>query len=215
MSAKGCRTLSNGQKISTEIERVLAQAPSGASLYFVARLVEGASRPHRLVSALSELQHAERVTCRHTFWHTTEAFQLRHASFGYNTRADKLPDHDGPPVIGNPIFIGPIWEPAFAQALWDAGLKIVMQYPEEGYLLDIALLSEDNSVKLNVEVDGRSTHCDRRGRRKIKDVLRDAVLQQSGWHVKRFWVRELMDDMDACVSRVGQLWQDLLAKGGG
>jgi len=178
----------------------------------MARLVEGASRPHRLVSALSELQLAQRVTCRHTFWHATEAFQSRHAPDGYNARADKLPDQDGPPVIGNRIFIGPVWEPAFAQALWTAGLKIIQQYPENGYLLDIALVSEDRACRLNIEVDGRSTHCDRTGRRKISDVLRDASLQQAGWHVKRFWVRELMNDMDACVNQVGQLWQELLSR---
>ena len=204
--------MSSGQTLSAEIERVLSQAPSGASLYLTACLVKGSSRPHRLVSALSELQRAERITCRHTFWHTTEAFQSRHDPDGSNARAVKMPDQDGPPVIGNRIFIGPVWEPAFAQALWTAGLKIIQQYPANGYLLDIALVSEDRACLLNVEVDGRSTHCDRLGRRKISDVLRDASLQQAGWRVKRFWVRELMDDMDSCVRQVEQLWHETTTK---
>lgn len=164
-----------------------------------------------MVSELSTLLLTQKVECRNTFWHLAEPFRTHSTLLSAGANAHGL-GQDGPPVIGNPIFIGPVWEPAFAKALWNAGLKIVMQYPENGYLLDIALVSEDRACRLNVEVDGRSTHCDRRGRRKIKDVLRDAVLQQSGWIVKRFWVRELMDDMDACVSQVGQLWQELLEK---
>lgn len=206
--------MSNGQTLSAEIERILSHAPSGASLYLMGRLVESSSRTHRLVSALSELQRAERVTCRHTFWHNSEAIQSRTAPDGSNARAVKLPDQAGPPVIGNPILIGPVWEPAFAQALWTAGLKIIQQYPAKGYFLDIALVSEDRACLLNVEVDGRSTHCGRRGRRKIKDVIRDATLQQAGWYVKRFWVRELMEDMDSCVRQVEQLWREIMTKRG-
>ena len=117
---------------------------------------------------------------------------------------------DGPPVIGNRAFIGPVWEPAFAKALWEARLPVVQQYPAEQYFLDIALVSECGAHRLDVEVDGRSTHCDLFGRRKVADVIRDARLSCAGWAVKRFWVSELIENMDDCVNVVSELWNKMI-----
>lgn len=113
---------------------------------------------------------------------------------------------DGPTIIGNPAFIGPVWEPAFAKALWRANLPIIQQYPAENYFLDIAMISEDGKDRLDIEVDGKSSHCDQFGRRKVRDVIRDARLTSAGWTIKRFWVSELMHDMDGCVDQVKELW---------
>ncbi|MCK9303869.1 MAG: DUF559 domain-containing protein [Bacteroidales bacterium] len=115
---------------------------------------------------------------------------------------------DGPPIVGNPVFIGPVWEPAFAKALWSANLPIIQQYPAENYFLDIAMISEDGRYRLDIEVDGKSSHCDQFGRRKVRDVIRDARLTSAGWTIRRFWVSELMHDIAGCVDQVKELWSN-------
>lgn len=67
-------------------------------------------------------------------------------------------------------------------------------------------------MRLDIEVDGRTTHCDRFGRRKVGDIVRDARLASVGWFIKRFWVSELMRDMDGCVEQVNACWRQLAEK---
>jgi very-short-patch-repair endonuclease len=200
--------------VTEEIIKILEQSPNGRSIYLLQRKIESPLRTYNFLFALSELLDSRRVICQHTFFRGTKTHNATNVLPSTDIEKMLLNATDIPPIIGNSSFVGPVWEPAFAQALWNSGLKIVQQYPTEGYSLDIALLSMDPLLKIDIEVDGRSTHCDRHGRRKISDVIRDARLKQAGWIVKRFWVRELMDDMNACVMQVEQLLRELKLKRG-
>ncbi len=98
-----------------------------------------------------------------------------------------------------PVFDSP-WERALYEALVKADIKPITQYPLAGRRLDLAVLS--NNIKLDVEVDGDTYHRDRDGFRKVSDLWRDHVVTSLGWKVRRFWVYELKDDMGACVEQV-------------
>ena len=58
--------------------------------------------------------------------------------------------------------IGPVWEPALAEALSAAGLEYRQQYPACGFYLDFALFRADGH-KLDLEVDGERFHRDNMG----------------------------------------------------
>ena len=94
------------------------------------------------------------------------------------------------------------WEKVLAEALRDAGLAPVPQYPIAGRFLDLALLSPR---KIDIEVDGESVHRTAGGGRKDDDHWRDLQLQSLGWQVCRFWVYELRENLPRCVARVVQL----------
>lgn len=110
-----------------------------------------------------------------------------------------------PPIDGNPDLIGPVWEPRFAQALWDAGLPARKQYPACGRSLDIALIRD--GLKLGIEVDGEAYHRDSEGNRKQEDIERDLVLMANGWTIKRFWVYELREKWQESIDTVIRLWK--------
>lgn len=168
----------------------------------------------RLSSIAIALEHQaaqKRFVLNHlVYWALTEV--SRHPSPDQSPEVHTGQSTDGPLVIGNPALIGPVWEPEFALRLWRNGLHIIQQYPAEGYYLDIALVTDDGKVRLDIEVDGRTTHCDRFGRRKVGDIVRDARLASVGWFIKRFWVSELMRDMDGCVEQVNACWRQLAEK---
>ena len=100
--------------------------------------------------------------------------------------------------------IGPVWEPALADAMRSRGLKFEQQHHACGFYLDFALFP-GGGRKINVEVDGEQWHKDRNGRRKRSDVKRDRILRRQGWTVCRFWVYELREDMDGCVDQIARL----------
>ena len=80
-------------------------------------------------------------------------------------------------------------------------MATVPQYPMLGYRLDLAV----PELKIDIEVDGERYHRDPvTGRRKAEDLWRDLSLQGAGWHVVRFWVFELREDLDKCVCVVSQ-----------
>jgi very-short-patch-repair endonuclease len=56
--------------------------------------------------------------------------------------------------------------------------------------------------KIDVEVDGESTHRTAGGGRKDDDYWGDLQLQSLGWKVCWFWVYELREDLPRCVRRV-------------
>ncbi len=118
--------------------------------------------------------------------------------------AENVPRQASPPIDGNPDLIGPVWEPKFAQALWDMGLPVRKQYPACGRSLDIALLRD--GLKLGIEVDGEAYHRDANGNRKQEDIERDLVLMANGWTIKRFWVYELREQWQQCINDVEKLW---------
>jgi len=94
------------------------------------------------------------------------------------------------------------WEKILAEALTEAGVKVIPQYPIAGRFLDLAVV---HPVKVDVEVDGESFHRTAGGGRKDDDHWRDLQLQSLGWKVCRFWVYELREDLPRCVRRVVKL----------
>ncbi len=187
----------------------LSTAPNGLSLSMLRRQIGYSTRLHRIVLRLHALSLSKEISLDNgLYWTRDLAFRNRPAPKAPLAVSPTSTD-DGPPIIGDPSFIGPVWEPEFALRLWKRGLRIVQQYPAEGFLLDIALLAPGSGCKLDVEVDGRTTHCDRLGRRKVSDIVRDIRLTTAGWVVKRFWVAELMRDMEGCVEQVVALWNQL------
>ena len=93
-----------------------------------------------------------------------------------------------------------VWERRFDEALERAGVRTISQYPVAGRRLDLAVLQGD--LRLDIEVDGERYHRLPSGHRLDDDIWRDHQLRSIGWTVMRFWVYELREDMEACVSRV-------------
>jgi very-short-patch-repair endonuclease len=91
------------------------------------------------------------------------------------------------------------WEEVLANALREAGIDLIPQYPIAGRFLDLAIL---NPRKIDVEVDGESVHRTAGGGRKDDDYWRDLQLQSLGWKVCRFWVYELREDLTRCTQKV-------------
>lgn len=98
--------------------------------------------------------------------------------------------------------VGPVWEPALAEAMTKAGLQFHQQYPACGRFLDFALFNDE--MKLDVEVDGETYHRSGSGDRVSDDIRRDQALIANGWTILRFWVYELREDMDRCVEKINQ-----------
>ncbi|MBX3745681.1 MAG: DUF559 domain-containing protein [Verrucomicrobiae bacterium] len=94
------------------------------------------------------------------------------------------------------------WERVLAEALTQAGVKVIPQYPIAGRFLDLAVL---HPLKVDVEVDGESVHRTAGGGRKDDDYWRDLQLQSLGWKVCRFWVYELRENLPRCVHRICEL----------
>jgi very-short-patch-repair endonuclease len=94
------------------------------------------------------------------------------------------------------------WEKILADALTQAGVKVVPQYPIAGRFLDLAVV---DPIKVDVEVDGEAFHRTAGGGRKDDDHWRDLQLQSLGWKVCRFWVYELREDLPQCVRKVAKL----------
>jgi very-short-patch-repair endonuclease len=107
------------------------------------------------------------------------------------------------PTVANPQCVSD-WERIFYKALYSAGIRPIPQYPVEQYLLDFAVI--DGQRRLNIEVDGERYHRAWNGELCRKDQIRNQRLIELGWDVKRFWVYEIRDEMDACVQYVAD-WE--------
>lgn len=90
------------------------------------------------------------------------------------------------------------WEKCFHDALDNAGIKSVPQYPLAGRRLDLAL----PEYKIDIEIDGEKWHRDSEGHRKADDLWRDYTISLLGWQTIRFWVYELKYRLDECVQQV-------------
>ena len=90
--------------------------------------------------------------------------------------------------------IGP-WERVLYDTLVAKGLNPIPQHSVNQYRLDLAVISGDDRIA--IEVDGESTHVDSR-----LDAERDARLESLGWRVLRFWNHQIRDDLDYCVQRI-------------
>lgn len=92
------------------------------------------------------------------------------------------------------------WEKKLYEGLYRKGIKTVPQLQVDQYILDLALFI--NGKKLNIEVDGEAYHRSWDGELVKRDQIRNKRLIENGWDVKRFWVYEVRDDFDGCISRV-------------
>lgn len=93
------------------------------------------------------------------------------------------------------------WERKFYKYLFLAGHRPIPQYTVDQYDLDFALFG-GNDHKLNIEIDGERYHRDWDGELCRRDQIRNQRLMELGWDVMRFWVYEIRDDLDNCISRV-------------
>lgn len=103
------------------------------------------------------------------------------------------------PMVSNPERVSE-WEHRLYEALYRAGLRPIPQYSVEQYDLDFALFG--GGRQLNIEVDGEKYHRSWTGELCLRDQLRNQRLIELGWEVKRFWVYEVRDRLDECVSWV-------------
>lgn len=92
------------------------------------------------------------------------------------------------------------WEESLYEALASRDLHPIPQYPLAGRRLDIALILDD--LKIDIEVDGSAYHRNSDGTRKSGDLWRDFQITSLGWQVKRFWVYQLKENMEACVDDI-------------
>ena len=99
----------------------------------------------------------------------------------------------------SPSFESP-WEESLYMALASRGLRTIPQYPLAGLRLDLALILDD--LKIDIVVDGSAYHRNPDGTRRSGDLWRDAQTTSLGWLVKRFWVHQLKENMEACVDDI-------------
>ena len=105
------------------------------------------------------------------------------------------------PTVAHPERVSD-WERYFYAQLYLAGFRPIPQYDVEKYTLDFAIIQGNRS--LNIEVDGERYHRDWNGELLRDDQLRNTRLIELGWDVMRFWVYEIRDDIDGCLSRVAE-----------
>ncbi|MGN0844252.1 MAG: AAA domain-containing protein [Kiritimatiellia bacterium] len=99
------------------------------------------------------------------------------------------------------VKIGP-GEKRLQEALTNAGIETIAQYPVLGRYLDLAIVDEARNLKIDIEVDGQAYHLDRNGCRKNDDIHRDLLMATNGWKVLRFWHYEVIEHTAACVKKV-------------
>lgn len=97
------------------------------------------------------------------------------------------------------------WERVPAEALEQAGVEVVPQYPIAGRFRDLGIL---NPRKIDVAVDGESVHRTAGRGRKDDDHRRDLQLQSLGWQACRFWVYQLRGDLPAASARYRSFWKN-------
>ncbi|MDD7321021.1 MAG: DUF559 domain-containing protein [Firmicutes bacterium] len=97
------------------------------------------------------------------------------------------------------------WEKLFYAKLFKAGIVTIPQYPIDKYKLDLAIISGES--KLDIEVDGIMYHQTWDGELCYRDQLRNQRLYELGWDVIRFWVPDIRDNMSACIQKIAD-WMD-------
>jgi very-short-patch-repair endonuclease len=76
-----------------------------------------------------------------------------------------------------------------------AGVKFKRQKPIAGFIVDFVALD----LKLIVEIDG-GQHSERAG----EDEARTKVLEESGYHVVRFWNHDVLGNIDGVLEALVQ-----------
>lgn len=92
------------------------------------------------------------------------------------------------------------WERVLYRALYSAGVRPIPQFTVEQYDLDFAVII--GKRRLNIEVDGERYHRSWTGELCLRDQLRNQRLIELGWEVKRFWVYQVRDNIEICVSDI-------------
>lgn len=100
------------------------------------------------------------------------------------------------------------WEEILFKALLEEGIEAIPQYPVVGRRLDMALVDQKSGLRIDIEVDSDRFHRNPDGSRKKDDTWRDIYLMSLGWKVMRFWVYQLREDMDKCVSEIASAWRN-------
>ena len=103
------------------------------------------------------------------------------------------------PTVARPELVSD-WERIFYRALYARGIRAIPQYPVEKYLLDFLVAA--NGRRLAIEVDGERYHRNWTGELCRRDQIRNQRLFELGYDVRRFWVYEIRDDIEACVRSV-------------
>ena len=98
------------------------------------------------------------------------------------------------------------WEVYLFRQMREVGIDCIPQYAEGKYTLDFACLT--NKGKLNIEVDGERYHRNWTGEHCRYDQIRNERLIGDGWDVMRFWVPEIRDDTERCVSKIKEWFRD-------
>ena len=104
------------------------------------------------------------------------------------------------PTVSRPEQVSD-WERYFYKVLYQDGHRPIPQYTVDQYDLDFALFGSGEH-KLDIEVDGERYHRDWDGELCRRDQIRNQRLMEIGWDVMRFWVYEIRDDLDECLTRV-------------
>jgi very-short-patch-repair endonuclease len=108
------------------------------------------------------------------------------------------------PPVSNPELVSD-WEKILYRALYKEGIQTIPQYSVEKYILDLALISSDR--RLDIEVDGERYHRNWDGEICCRDRIRNQRLNELGWDVMRFWVYQIRDEIDDCIARINK-WKE-------
>jgi very-short-patch-repair endonuclease len=92
------------------------------------------------------------------------------------------------------------YEEILFSALKENGIVALPQYIVGQDRLDFAIFN--NNLKLDVEVDGVTTHIEYTGERVKQDIKRNLRLQNQVWKVLRFWNYEIRDNLDYCIKQI-------------
>jgi len=139
-------------------------------------------------------------------------YLARFASYVENIRNHKLEmngqciSNFGPeyPIVPNPERVSE-WERLFYRKLYQVGIRPIPQYLVEKYALDFALIIGDR--RLNIEVDGERYHRNWDGELCRRDQIRNQRLMELGWDIMRFWVYQIRDDIETCITKVQQWYK--------
>jgi very-short-patch-repair endonuclease len=129
------------------------------------------------------------------------ALYIDRVGSGNQSRVTEVQRDCGPeyPAVARPELVSD-WERLFYKALYSAGIRSLPQYPVEKYILDFAIVSGDR--RLNIEIDGERYHRNWDGELCRRDQIRNQRLMELGWDVMRFWVYQVRDDLDQCLTKV-------------
>ena len=103
------------------------------------------------------------------------------------------------PKVARPDLVSE-WEHYFYELLYKNGIRPIPQYNIEKYILDFAVINGNR--RLNIEVDGERYHRNWDGELLLRDRMRNQRLVELGWDVQRFWVYQIRDEPETCVSKI-------------